>query len=233
MLRRHFINVSYSEDIQPNQIWYKTSNGEKVEYNILMNVVSQGLGLQQSNLLKKNHFIHDGWWCLTFANNITYTGLNESGSETGPVFQGLFDGFAETETNVLNIIEIKLPNISFIDISSFEGCVGLQSITIPDSVTRIGESAFKGCSSLNSITIPNSVTSIGWMAFSDCFSLTSITIPNSVTNIGESAFSYCSSLTSITFNGTKAQWEKVELGDFWNNSIPATVVHCTDGDVEL
>ena len=47
----------------------------------------------------------------------------------------------------------------------------LESITIPNSVTSIGESAFYGCSSLKSIVIPDSVTSIGKFAFSDCGNL--------------------------------------------------------------
>ena len=44
------------------------------------------------------------------------------------------------------------------------------------------------CTSLTSVTIPNSVTSIGDCAFYDCTSLTNVTIPNSVTNIGDEAF---------------------------------------------
>ena len=54
---------------------------------------------------------------------------------------------------------------------------------------------FSGCNSLISITIPDSVTSIGDEAFSDCTSLTSITIPDSVTSIGDRAFYGCYSLT--------------------------------------
>ncbi len=80
----------------------------------------------------------------------------------------------------------------------FYNCTSLTSITIPDSVTSIGNSAFNSCTSLTSITIPDSVTRIGKYAFYDCSSLTSITIPDSVTSIGESVFSFCSSLTSIT-----------------------------------
>ena len=62
--------------------------------------------------------------------------------------------------------------------------------------------ACSGCSSLKSVTIPNSVTSIGNRAFYNCSSLTSATIPDSVTSIGEGAFRGCSRLTSVTFNGT-------------------------------
>ena len=63
-----------------------------------------------------------------------------------------------------------------------------MSITIPNSVTTIGNRAFSGCSGLTSITIPNSVTTIEESAFLYCTDLTSITIPNSVTTIGEYAF---------------------------------------------
>ncbi|MCM1437842.1 MAG: leucine-rich repeat protein [Roseburia sp.] len=71
------------------------------------------------------------------------------------------------------------------------------AITIPDSVTSIGDDAFRNCNSLTSITIGNGVTSIGWDAFSGCSGLTSITIPDSVTRIGFGAFSNCSKLTSV------------------------------------
>lgn len=51
----------------------------------------------------------------------------------------------------------------------------LFSITIPDSVTKIGGCAFAGCGSLSSITIPSSVTKLGGHAFAGCGNLTSIT----------------------------------------------------------
>ena len=58
-------------------------------------------------------------------------------------------------------------------------------------------------------------------------------IPDSVTSIGEYAFSDCESLSTIQYAGTIAQWKEIELGDSWNDEIPAEVVHCTDGDVEI
>ena len=54
-------------------------------------------------------------------------------------------------------------------------CPGAKtSVTIPNSVTSIGNSAFDGCSGLTSVTIPNSVTSIEWYAFHRCRGLTSV-----------------------------------------------------------
>ena len=88
-------------------------------------------------------------------------------------------------------------NLSYnTDYSPFSEKGKLTSITIGNSVTKIGESAFYGCRSLTSVEIPNSVTDIGEGAFMYS-GLTSVEIPSSVTNIGDYAFYYCSGLTSI------------------------------------
>ncbi len=71
-------------------------------------------------------------------------------------------------------------------------------ITIPDSVTSIGEYAFDECSELTDITGMKGVTSIEDFAFEKCGSLKDITIPDNVRSIGNSAFSECSKLTNIT-----------------------------------
>ena len=89
---------------------------------------------------------------------------------------------------------------------AFRGCSGLTSITIPDSVTRIGDYAFWGCGSPTSVTIGNGVTSIGEWAFYWCDSLTSVTIGNGVTSIGDEAFWGCSGLTSIYYTGDVTGW---------------------------
>ena len=73
------------------------------------------------------------------------------------------------------------------------------AVTLPVSVTSIGNSAFSSCSSLTSVTILGSVTSIGNFAFISCSSLASVIIPGSVTSIETQAFYGCSSLASVTF----------------------------------
>ena len=87
--------------------------------------------------------------------------------------------------------------VQYIQPGAFLGCSGLTSITIPDTVTRIGDAAFSDCSGLTSITIPDAVTSIGDAAFFRCSGLASITIPSNVRVIGSDAFAR-SGLASIS-----------------------------------
>lgn len=112
-------------------------------------------------------------------------------------------------------------NITEIADSAFEGCVNLESVTIPSRVLRInnntfrdckalrsvvigkrvtaiGESAFYGCAALSSVEIPNSVITIEYHAFRECTSLTAVNIPNSVTSIGGYAFQSCTRLSDLT-----------------------------------
>ena len=64
-------------------------------------------------------------------------------------------------------------------IGAFAGCSSITSVTIPESVTSIGNAAFYGCSGLKSITIPDSVTRIGWKKlFSGCTGLKWLRLPN-------------------------------------------------------
>ena len=92
---------------------------------------------------------------------------------------------------------IVLHNLSDYDLEDFRNRSFFKQITIPNSVTTIGEEAFQFCISLQKINIPNSVKSIGKHAFLKCKSLQQITIPYSVTSIGEGAFNNCVSLNLI------------------------------------
>ena len=108
------------------------------------------------------------------------------------------------------LTSITIPSsVTSLGETCFSGCSGLTSITIPSSVTSLGKNCFNGCSRLTSITIPSSVTSLGDYCFSICYSLTSITIPSSVTSLGRGCFEDCSGLTSITIPSSVTS-----LGDY-------------------
>ena len=102
----------------------------------------------------------------------------------------------------LNVLALPSSDTSkIISDSAFKDCSDLTYVTIPYSVTAIGNAAFWGCSGLTSVTIPDGVTTIGDYAFADCSSLTSVTIPDSVIFLGKDAFADCSGLKSVTIRG--------------------------------
>ena len=99
-----------------------------------------------------------------------------------------------------SVTSITLPN-SLIRIGNYAfASNGIKSISIPGSVKAIGEYAFSSCVLLTSVTLLNGVEIIGDGAFSYT-ALTSIILPSSVTDIGSSAFLSVKDLASVTFLG--------------------------------
>ncbi len=108
-------------------------------------------------------------------------------------FEGAFsDCYGFTGSLTIPDSVTTIGNYAFSDCSGFTG-----SLTIGDSVTSIGNYAFCGCAGFTgSLTIPDSVTSIGNYAFDGCSGFTgSLTIPDSVTSIGNYAFRGCAGFT--------------------------------------
>lgn len=114
------------------------------------------------------------------------------------------------------------PNTTTLN-AAFHGCIALESVDIPNTVTSMSGYVFYNCWSLKTITIPSSVTSftstdymfcechnlksvtflnspttLGSYMFYNCWSLKTINIPDTVTTIGNNAFKGCMSLQSIT-----------------------------------
>ena len=95
-------------------------------------------------------------------------------------------------------------------------------ITLPESCNGktydIYKYAFYNYVNLTSVTIPSSVTSIGDYAFYYCKSLTSVTIPNSVTSIGEWAFYGCKSIEAVYITDIAA-WCNISFSDYYSNPL--------------
>ena len=130
-----------------------------------------------------------------------------------------------------SLSSVKLPSgLTEIGHGFFEMCSSLTSVDLPRGVTSIGDCAFDDCYSLESIDIPSGVTSIGNQAFMGCLELSSITLPRSVKEIGRYAL-YC--VSSLTYLGTKAEWQDVTKGEYFVDSETISVVHCSDGDLNI
>lgn len=227
--------------VQPNnEIWYTSANGNIIEpsaqsepfsANIISNTYSDGKGIIRFDgyitSIPNYAFIE-----VHTDSNLTSISIPNSVTSIGDAAFSACRNLTRLNSDTDGVFNIP-DLVTIIDDFAFAGCYCLTSITIPDSVTSIGNHTFYECTNLASITIGNSVTTIGGYAFQSCTSLTNITIPNSVTSIRFMAFMDCTGLSEITYNGTMAQWQNISKDENWKYNVPATVVHCSDGDVAI
>ena len=93
----------------------------------------------------------------------------------------------------------------------------------------MGDETFKDCTALSSISIPESVTTIGNSAFSGCQTLTSVLVGNSnPLSIDENAFSNRANATLYVPNGSK---ESYEAADYWKDFKSIVEVGHKLGDI--
>jgi hypothetical protein len=148
---------------------------------------------------------------LKIVNNVTFVFVASSSNATGSVVIQPEIFYNNTQYPVIliegasfinsTISSITIPSsITYIGESAFSSCKSLNSITFQSTSTIkiFSDSLFSGCISLKSIAIPSSLTSIGDSTFSNS-GISSIIIPSSVIPIGVSAFANCASLNSIIF----------------------------------
>jgi len=172
------------------------------------------------------------------SNNLAYTLLED---ETGySVFlPNIY--IAETELTVLDTFNsLPVKEVADYGFNSFMG----ETIVLGGNIKKIGNSAFVN-SAISSITIPSSVTTIGDYAFLSCYQLggvnfeansqlttigdsafnstaiTTITIPSSVETIGESVFVGCDALSTVNFEENS---QLTTIGDSAFHSIAITTI---------
>jgi len=83
-----------------------------------------------------------------------------------------------------------------IGVGLFSSAATLNSITVPEGITAIGNGAFRK-SSVKTVILPNSITKIGSSAFEQCSELTNIILPVKLKSIGDDAFNLCTALETI------------------------------------
>ena len=116
---------------------------------------------------------------------------------------------------------------------AFYSCPKLKEVLVSDFVKSIGEQTFAECKALNLITLGKNLESIGYRAFYNCTALDNITLTADLMNLGKEAFRGCTALAFVNYEGTLAQWELVTKNSNWFRDIPATTVHCSDGEAAI
>lgn len=124
----------------------------------------------------------------------TVTGLGKDSFSIDDLYSPLY------EIHLNKIHSVTIPqSVTSIGDSAFAGCHNLDSVTINDAATSIGNRAFTECPLTTTLSLGKKITTIGDEAFYDCRGLTSVTIPPSVTSIGKKAFLQCIHLKTLSF----------------------------------
>lgn len=168
----------------------------------------------------------------TCGNNLTWT-LDSSGKLTISGTGDMSDYTHDFENNIrtspwadyrsmIRSIEIG-SGVTSIGSCAFED-TNITSLTIPGSVTAIGDYGVKVNRYLAELTLQPGLKSIGKEAFSRSYRLTTVTIPGSVTSIGKNAFTNNQQLTTVNFDGTQEQWN---AAGGKNAGVPSSATfHC-------
>ena len=108
--------------------------------------------------------------------------------------------------------------------------VGSNNTVIPNTVTNISNEAFATNSALTSITIPASVTSIGDNVFNGCESLTAVIMQSATPpTLNQWVFDSCPALTIYVPTGTAAAYKAAENWTSYEERIEEFDGTCGDG----
>ena len=159
-----------------------------------------------------NVFYNTAWYNnqadgMIYINNIAYT----------------YKGTMPSNTS----IELK-EGTRLIASAAFQyNCKGLTSITIPDSVTIIGENAFYECTNLTSVAMSRNVKKIETGAFGYCTSLQEIVIWKNVDELGYRTFENWTGSQTVNIEASEvpAGWDSN-----WNYGCNANIVYGYTGN---
>lgn len=130
---------------------------------------------------------------------------------------GILLRYHGTDTDVTIPSDVRIIADAFCDNDT------IKSVTIPNSVLKIGSAAFSSCGQLSRVVVGKKVTTISDTAFAGCSLLSHIYLPKSLTVIGNGAFSGCVLLSNISYAGTARDWAKITV-DGSNAPLTAATV---------
>ena len=146
----------------------------------------------------------DGHWYIDGVDTGFAVGsdLDPQGLEYCPLEDGTY-AVAVGSARLLRSVEIPARfngrEVSAVLADGFAGAASLESVVLPEGLTRIGEGAFRGCTSLRQVAVPSTLEEIGASAFEGCAALGEISLPASLASVGPGAFASCAGLTRVLF----------------------------------
>lgn len=122
-----------------------------------------------------------------------------------------------------SITELEIPaDVTRINDMMFCGFTGLERIKALGALTEIGDYAFLGCEALKTVDIGAGCKYIQGYAFSECPALVTVTLPKNLEWISSGNFYESDLLRNVYFNGTIADWCKIDFGGYMDNGKAVT-----------
>lgn len=106
------------------------------------------------------------------------------------------------------------PSVTKIGEGAFANVDGLKTIIIPGTCKEIGKNAFNGNKTLENVIMQDGVEKIGEAAFKNCINLKNVKMTDSVTTLGTEAFMENRNLENITLSNSITE---IPTYAFYNN----------------
>ncbi|MEM4386042.1 MAG: leucine-rich repeat domain-containing protein [Candidatus Anstonellales archaeon] len=131
-------------------------------------------------ILKVQEFI-EGEKVEVLKNKLALMGGKYSVNENGEVYA------VDKDINKLKVANgvVAIANKGFMD------CINLESISLPDTIVKLGVGSFANCKNLREIVIPSAVEFIPKLCFVNCVSLERVVLPRGLKGIDFNAFKGC------------------------------------------
>ena len=135
-----------------------------------------------------------GDWSVSPDGHMLYSYLGE---EADVIIPNSYRGKLITSIYNQPAISARTPQTTYSEMSMFCGRNDIASFVIPEGIMRIGPCAFSWCEASCALTLPSTLTYIGNYAFLNCVNLTGSVDLSAVTTLQQSGgyqFANCSSL---------------------------------------
>ncbi|MCD8289612.1 MAG: leucine-rich repeat domain-containing protein [Prevotella sp.] len=131
--------------------------------------------------------------CSSIANAIIGEGITK-------VPDHLFDGYGTPKVTQNENTETTA-DTDYGNPGSY-GFANFKNLTLPATLTSIGDYAFRLCTGLDTLNIQEGITTVGNHAFESCTGLDTLKISSSLSSLGDSCFYNCTGLSTVYYNAT-------------------------------
>ena len=171
---------------------------------------------------------------FTSSKGLTYTVIGRTSTVSVKAASTELTGEVVIPEVVMN--SGKRYTVVTIKTGGFEGCTGMEKLTIAKTVTNIGTGAFAGCTNLTTldVTAGSPYTSVDGVLYAEYMTRLvafpagrggEFELPKSVTAVSDGAFAGCSKLTSLTATQGKPIALKTDGGVFDGMDFDACELH--------